>query len=453
MSAAIVVNSQSCQYCYIDLDVNDHRSNLALTATFVNATNTRYGLSSKDLRELGGSEISRLHDLMISDHEWSCKLPSNKDGTKTTTIVTDLPPHGSRVVFKLYWDVAPMACENFATLCTNGGNSLDVAVSGGERRPTTARPAPVGESGKGLTYRNSHIHRVVKNFVIQGGDFVFGNGTGGESIYGGGKKFKDERPGLLLKHDRAGLLSMGNSGKNSNSSQFFVTLNAASKCDGKHVIFGEVISGMEVLRHVEGCAAAASSDDGRGVCVDERPIVPVVITDCGSFLPLVTPGGGSWYDRPDVESYAGVVPEFVVRPRVAILAPNAVVAERFRAALGPHASTLLVPVDDLVVVGDGDNEEEVEAAARATLEPLMENFALDVIVAAPACARLMSSMDVPSSWHDAMRKINVRSSSFVVPDRESVFIKARPADVIDAILRHSWVGTMRPGWMLSASFV
>ncbi len=313
----------------------------------------------------------------------------------------------------------------------------------------------MGESGKGLTYRNSYIHRVVRDFVIQGGDFVFGNGSGGESIYGGGKKFKDERQGLLLRHDRAGLLSMGNGGKNSNSSQFFVTLNAASKCDGKHVIFGEVISGMEVLRHVE---AAASSDDGgrNGGCDDERPVVPVVITDCGAYLPLITPGGGSWYDRPDVESYAGIVPEFVVRPRVAILAPNAVVAERFRVALGSHASTLLVAVDDLVVVGDGDNDDDdkaSEAALRAKLVSLLENFALDVIVAAPACAWLMSSIDVPSSWHEAVGKMNERSSSLVVPDRESVFITARPVDVIDVILRQSWVGTMRPSWLLSASFV
>ncbi len=335
----------------------------------------------------------------------------------------------------------------------NGGNSLDAF---GGRNGTTIRPAPVGESGKGLTYRNSNIHRVVRGFVIQGGDFVFGNGSGGESIYGGGKKFKDERPGLLLRHDRAGLLSMGNGGKNSNSSQFFVTLDAASKCDGKHVIFGEVVSGMEVLRRVE--AVASSDDGGRNAgCDDERPIVPVTITDCGAYLPLITPGAGSWYDRPDVESYAGIVPEFVVRPRVAILAPNAVVAERFRAALGSHASTLLVAMDDLVVVGDGDydnnDDKALEAAARAKLCPLLEKFALDVIVAAPACARMMTSIDVPSSWHETVGEMIERSSSLTVPERESVFITARPADVIDAILRQSWVGTMRPSWLLSASFV
>lgn len=292
----------------------------------------------------------------------------------------------------------------------------------------------MGESGKGLTYRDSTIHRVVRGFVVQGGDFVFGNGSGGESIYGG-KKFKDERAGLGLRHDRAGLLSMGNGGKNSNTSQFFVTLDAAPQCDGRHVIFGEVISGMEVLRHVEGFASSGGGGGGG------EPAVPVRVTDCGAFVPLITPGAGFWYDRPDNDSYTGTTPEFVVRPRVGILAPNGQATERFRKALGVHASTLLVAADD---VAGGDEE-----IVRSVLG-LLENFALDVIVAAPACATLTRSMDVPSSWHDAMKKM---SGGSIVPNRESVFIEAKPLDVIDAILSHSWLGTMRPGWLLSASFV
>lgn len=74
---------------------------------------------------------------------------------------------------------------------------------------------------------------------------MFGNGSGGESVFGG-KKFKDERPGLQLKHDAKGVLSMGNSGKNSNTSQFFITFQPAPTCDGKHVVFGKVVSGFEV---------------------------------------------------------------------------------------------------------------------------------------------------------------------------------------------------------------
>lgn len=153
--------------------------------------------------------------------EWSGKN-SECDGIEIRP-----PAAGSRIVVKLYWDVAPLACENFATLCRN------------------SLKAKIGESGKPLTYQKSKIHRVVPEFILQGGDFVFGNGSGGESIYNG-KKFKDERAGLQLKHDTKGVLSMGNSGKNSNSSQFFITFKAAPQCDGKHVVFGKVVSGFEV---------------------------------------------------------------------------------------------------------------------------------------------------------------------------------------------------------------
>jgi len=108
------VNSKSCQFCYIDFDINNHRSNLSLAAAFVDATDSRYGFSSKHLLKLGGSELSRIHEALIMDHEWGSKA--------TESIVTKLSPYGSRVVFRLYWDVAPLACENFATLCVNGGN-------------------------------------------------------------------------------------------------------------------------------------------------------------------------------------------------------------------------------------------------------------------------------------------------------------------------------------------
>lgn len=348
--------------------------------------------------------------------EWSCKIPPGQEAA-----VTGFPSHGSRVVFKLYWDVAPLACENFATLCTNGGNSLD--NTGSNKKP---KPAPIGESGKELTYRNSTIHRVVKGFIVQGGDFVFGNGSGGESIYNG-KKFKDERAGLGLKHDRAGILSMGNSGKNSNTSQFFVTLDKAPQCDGKHVIFGEVISGIEVIRAVEAFA-------GQG----GEPSVSITITDCGAYTPLRTPGAGFWYDRPDSESYTGITPEFMVRPRVGILAPNIQVAERFKKALGEHASTLLVAADEI----EGGDDEIV----RSVLEPL-ERFALDVIVAAPVCSKLLASMDVPSTWHDAAKEAN-RS----VPEKEQIFVEAKPVEVLSKMVSKSWLGR-RDGWLLSASFV
>ena len=268
---------------------------------------------------------------------------------------------------------------------------------------------------------------MVPNFIIQGGDFVFGNGSGGESIYSG-KKFKDERAGLTLKHDRAGVLSMGNSGKNSNTSQFFVTLEKAPQCDGKHVVFGEVISGMEVIRAVESFGTSSGETS-----------VPIQITDCGAFSPLWTPGAGSWYDRPDSESYSGITPEFMVRPRVGILAPTKQVTNKFQTVLGEHASTLLVVADD---IGGGD-------AIIQSAMTLLETFALDVIVSAPACAGLLESMDVPLSWDEAAKQLPGNSK---VPSKESVFLVAKPVDALNAIVNNSWVGK-RPAWLLSGSFV
>lgn len=382
-----------------------------------------------------------MHDLMSNDHEWSSKIPNNEE-----TVITEFPHHGSRVIFRLYWDVSPLACENFATLCTNGGNSLlhPTTTPGGgssSNNNKKTKPAPIGESGKELTYRNSTIHRVVKGFIVQGGDFVFGNGSGGESIYNG-KKFKDERAGLGLKHDRAGILSMGNSGKNSNTSQFFVTLDesASQKCDGKHVVFGEVLSGMEVLAAVE---AFATPGGGGG----EEPSVPIRITDCGAYSPLSTPGAGFWYERPDSESYTGVTPEFVIRPRVGILAPNEQVCEKFRKALGEHASVLPTLVASEDMEGGGEDDDEI-VVVRSVLEQL-ETFALDVVVVAPACAKLLAVMDVPSSWMDVEKKSN--GSSWRLPEKEEVFIEAKPVEVLSAILSKSWVGR-RQGWLLSSSF-
>lgn len=290
------------------------------------------------------------------------------------------------------------------------------------------KAAPIGESGKELTYRNSFLHRVVKGFIVQGGDFVFGNGSGGESIYNG-KRFKDERLGLGLNHDRPGILSMGNSGKNSNTSQFFVTLDKAPQCDGKHVVFGEVISGMEVIAAVEKYAPPSGGE----------PTVSIKITDCGAFTPLLTPGAGYWYDRPDSESYSGMTPEFMVRPRIGILAPNILVAERFQNALGEHASTISVAVD----VAGGDDEQII----RRLLDPL-ENFALDLVMAAPACSQLLKQMDLPASWNNAATYFK----GGAVPTKESVFIEAKPADAIAAVLDKAWVGKMSQRWMLSATF-
>eukprot|EP00475_Leptophrys_vorax_P036951 TRINITY_DN6316_c0_g1_i1.p1 TRINITY_DN6316_c0_g1~~TRINITY_DN6316_c0_g1_i1.p1 ORF type:complete len:362 (+),score=136.52 TRINITY_DN6316_c0_g1_i1:235-1320(+) len=129
-----------------------------------------------------------------------------------------------RVVLQLYDDVVPKTVENFKTLAA----------------------APEGSK---LTYKGCGFHRVIKNFMIQGGDFTRGDGTGGVSIYG--EKFEDEKPGLDLRFDRPGLLAMANAGPNTNGSQFFITTTETEHLNGKHVIFGEVINGMDVVREIE----------------------------------------------------------------------------------------------------------------------------------------------------------------------------------------------------------
>merc|ERR1719389_604407 len=146
---------------------------------------------------------------------------------------------------ELYSDVVPKTAENFRALCT------------GEKG--------IGKSGKPLHYKGSSFHRIIPDFMCQGGDFTHGDGTGGESIYG--EKFEDEN--FKIKHTKKGLLSMANAGKNTNGSQFFITLKDTPHLDGKHVVFGEVLEGYdEVVKKIEALGTSSGSPNKAVVIVD-----------------------------------------------------------------------------------------------------------------------------------------------------------------------------------------
>eukprot|EP00924_Labyrinthula_sp_SR-Ha-C_P004588 augustus_masked-scaffold_1-processed-gene-5.57-mRNA-1 protein AED:0.01 eAED:0.01 QI:0/-1/0/1/-1/1/1/0/493 len=147
-----------------------------------------------------------------------------------------------RIEFELFKDTVPKTVENFRSIC-------------------------VGDNKEKYTYKGSKFHRIIAGFMCQGGDFDKGDGTGGKSIYG--EKFADEN--FAIKHTEPGLLSMANAGPNTNGSQFFITADKTPHLDGKHVVFGKVVKGMEVVKKMEQVETTES----------DKPVADVTIVDCG----------------------------------------------------------------------------------------------------------------------------------------------------------------------------
>jgi cyclophilin family peptidyl-prolyl cis-trans isomerase len=214
-----------------------------------------------------------------------------------------------RLEVELFDDVAPRTALNFYTLCT-------------------------GE--KGFGYEGCTFHRVIKGFMAQGGDFTRGDGTGGRSIYG--ESFADETfAGVCGRHDRRGLLSMANSGPNSNGSQFFLTFAAAAHLNGRHVVFGRVVGGFKVLDALE-CVKTGAAD---------RPALALRIARCGAFAP---PGQGHGGELEQLEQLKQQPPPGASATQSAVqerLAAAAAAAARSSAAVARASAVASFPVPTL----------------------------------------------------------------------------------------------------------
>jgi len=193
-----------------------------------------------------------------------CALEAEAAPEITHTVYFDIEMGGKpagRIEMGLFGKAVPKTAENFRALCKQ---KFAIHISA-----LTHLPLCAGTGEKGFGYAGSTFHRVIQNFMIQGGDFTNGNGTGGKSIYG--NKFQDEN--FKEKHTVPGILSMANAGPDTNGSQFFLTTVATPWLDGRHVVFGKVTKGMDLVKTIE----ATPTNPG------DKPKAPVVVVASGEL--------------------------------------------------------------------------------------------------------------------------------------------------------------------------
>ncbi|KAJ2819208.1 peptidyl-prolyl cis-trans isomerase cpr6 [Coemansia erecta] len=293
-----------------------------------------------------------------------------------------------RVVMELYKDKVPKTAENFRALCT------------GEKGK--------GQSGKPLSYKGSTFHRVIPQFMIQGGDFTAGNGTGGESIYG--EKFADEA--FPYKHDRPYLLSMANAGPNTNGSQFFVTTVNTPHLDGKHVVFGQVLKGRYVVKAIEGTKTGAS----------DVPVAPVVIANCGELQPGeddgCTPADGVPEDPEDYELPSGadeLQPELLLQIGQTMKAAgnDAFKQGHFEKAVEKYSKALRYLREMIVFDKENDPDGTLRPQFVALRAPIMLNRAM--------CSLKLSKFD--DAIKDCSHVLDIKDKEVTQKDRTKAYFR------------------------------
>lgn len=202
-------------------------------------------INAKKIKDVEKYELiqEKINDLVQQTKEKKEKKKEKEKEKKEDLVFMDIAENDNmmgRITILLYSDIVPKTCENFRMLC---------------------------HGKKNLTYKNSLFHRIITDFMIQGGDFTRGDGRGGMSIFG--EKFEDEN--FDIPHDQPYLLSMANSGPNTNGSQFFITTSELPHLDGKHVVFGRIIDGFDIIDYLNNIETIK----------DDRPKKNIKIVDCG----------------------------------------------------------------------------------------------------------------------------------------------------------------------------